>query len=104
MPTSVLLHFEVESARRGDLLRFFEKAREYYERPGGIRVRLLEHSERPGTFLELVEYENHRSYALDLERMASDPVMIGLLDEWRKLHRAPVVVETYLTASPQPGP
>jgi quinol monooxygenase YgiN len=89
------LRFPVSTHRHGELMAFLARAKPYYEQPGGIRVRLLQGVESPEEFLEIVEYRDQDAYERDQERVAADPGMKALLEEWRGLHSGPLIVEAF---------
>jgi quinol monooxygenase YgiN len=90
---TILLRFAIAQDRDRDLRAFLARARPYYEQPGGIRVRLLQSVDTPGEYVELVEYRDRATYLADQERVASDPGMKALLEEWRALHVGALRVE-----------
>lgn len=101
-PGPVLIHLRVRAApgRRAELMAFLREATPFYERPGGIRMRLLESADDPDRFVEIVEYADGGAYARDQHRVASDPEMRGYLDRWRALlDGGAVEVETWLEVS-----
>jgi hypothetical protein len=91
----LMLRFSVAAENHGALRSFLAKAVPYYERPGGIRVRLLQSINSPDEFLEMVEYRDQGTYERDQRRVETDPLMKELLAEWRQLHARPVSVEVY---------
>lgn len=95
VPMTLFLHFQVSTSRREELIQFVQKASTFYEQPGGIRIRLLERLDRPGEFIEAVEYRDRSAYEADQERVNSDPTMMNLLREWRSMHSGPLTAVTY---------
>lgn len=97
MSHAVELHLRIRVApqNRDALIKFLTRAIPFYERPGGIRVRLLQQREDPCAFIEVIEYLDCDSYERDQERVRSDPAMKAWLDEWRTLLDGPVGIETY---------
>lgn len=89
------LRGRVAPGRRDDLLAFLREAIPFYERPGGIRVRLMWDIADPDRFIEVVEYSDQRSHDLDQVRVAEDPGMKEYLRRWRELLAEPPQVETY---------
>lgn len=89
------LRIKVASGREDELLAFLRRARRLYEAPGGIRVRLLRSLERPGEYIELVEYGDRATYERDQVRVDTDPALIRTLDEWRSLLEDRAAVEAY---------
>jgi quinol monooxygenase YgiN len=91
------LHLRGRAApgRRADLLTFLRDAIPFYERPGGIRVRLLWDLTDPDRFIEVVEYADQNAYELDQARVNSDPEMQDYLRRWRAFLAGPPQIETY---------
>jgi hypothetical protein len=85
--------------RRADLVAFLREAIPFYERPGGIRVRLLWDVSDPDRFIEVVEYADQDSYDRDQVRVDSDVDMQDYLGRWRALLAGPPEVETYRVSS-----
>jgi hypothetical protein len=96
----IQLRARVAAGRWDDLVAFLHKAIAYYEKPGGIAVRLLRDAEDLDAFIEVIEYENDASYVADQRRVDTDPVMIALLEEWRGLLAGPVDVQTLRDETP----
>ncbi len=67
------------------LVEFLRDAIPFYERPGGIRMRLLRCHESPDEFIEVVEYDDTEVFERDRLRVASDPAMREVLARWRSL-------------------
>ncbi len=91
----ILLKGRVRPGRREDLVRFLRDAVPCYERPGGIRTRLLRDVDDPDAFIELIEYADRGTYERDQQRVATDPEMRGYLERWRALLADAPLVETY---------
>ena len=85
--------------RRADLVAFLHEAVPFYERPGGIRVRLLWDVSDPDRFVEVVEYADQDVHDRDQVRVDSDAQMQDYLRRWRALLAEPPEVETYRVAS-----
>lgn len=96
-PGRVVLDLEISVAepRLTDLLAFLRRAVPFYEQPGGIRVTLLRDDQRPGRYIERVEYADESAFELDQRRVAEDEHMKGLLAEWRGLLQEPPIVRVY---------
>jgi hypothetical protein len=89
------LRGRVAAGRRDELLAFLAVAIPFYERPGGIRVRLLWDVADPDRFIEVVEYIDQETHGRDQVRANEDPEMLALLSQWRELLTGPPQVETY---------
>lgn len=87
--------------RRADLVDFLAEAIPFYERPGGIRVRVLWDTADPDRFVEIIEYADQAAHDRDQLRVERDPQMRGYLERWRALLDAPPQVETYEVDTPQ---
>ena len=98
-PGRVVLDLEISVAepRLADLLAFLRRAVPFYEQPGGIRVTLLRDDQRPGRYIERVEYVDEAAFAFDQRRIAEVEQMKALLAEWRGLLQEPPVVRVYRT-------
>lgn len=94
------LRVRVTPGRRADFLAFLREAVPYYERPGGITVRLLEDLNDDHRFIELVLYDNEDVYRRDQERVEHDPEMQPWLARWRALLAEPPIVEVYRLKDP----
>ena len=92
---AVVLHLRVHVApdKRDELLSFLRDARDYYEQPGGIHMRLLQDAEDENTLIEVFEYDSVEAYQDDEQRVASDPVMQAVLNKWRSYLKGKPKVE-----------
>jgi hypothetical protein len=97
------LWIRVASARRPDLIAFLREAIPVYERPGGIRVLLLERVGVPEELCEIIEYASRERYEADQERAEKDFEMKALIGRWRTILDGPPVVEVYVHAGPGRG-
>lgn len=93
------LRGRVAPGRRRDLVAFLGEAIPFYERPGGIRIRLLWDVTDPDRFIEVAEYVDQETHDRDQVRVGSDPEMQDYLRRWRSLLAEPPQVETYLVES-----
>ncbi|HRP61898.1 MAG TPA: hypothetical protein PK400_01245 [Phycisphaerales bacterium] len=89
------LHIRTLPGKRDALLTFLRKARLYYESPGGIHMRVLEHREDASRLIEVFEYDTAETYEADEDRVQNDPQMKALLAEWRALLDGPPRVEVW---------
>jgi quinol monooxygenase YgiN len=96
------LRGRVAPGQRADLVRFLREAIVFYERPGGIRVRLLWDLDDPDRFIEVVEYADRDAHDRDQMRVDHDPEMQGYLRRWRALLAEPPQVHTYEVNTPRP--
>ncbi|SDK77983.1 hypothetical protein E3T54_10350 [Cryobacterium sp. Sr8] len=83
------LRGRVAAGRRADLVRLLAEAIPFYERPGGIRVRVLWDLANPDRFVEIIEYADQDSHDRDQLRVEPDPEMIAYLHRWRELLAGP---------------
>ena len=100
-PTRIDLHLRIRirAGQREEFLQYLREAIPFYERPGGIAIRLLEDMTDDHRFIELVLYDDEATYRQDQLRVEQDPVMKRYLDRWRSLLAEPPKVEAYrLTA------
>jgi quinol monooxygenase YgiN len=100
--TAIELHLRIRlrPGEREAFLAFLHEAVPFYESPGEIRVRLLESSDDPDRFIELVEYATEEAFQQDRHRVEHDPVMKALLARWRALLAEPPAVEVYRVTPP----
>ncbi|MGE5156013.1 MAG: hypothetical protein ACM3JP_00780 [Betaproteobacteria bacterium] len=89
------LRGRVAPGRRDDLIAFLAEAIPFYERPGGIKVRLLWDVADQDKFIEAVEYADQDTYDRDQTRVEVDTEMVEYLRRWRDLLTGPPQVETY---------
>lgn len=82
-------------------MEFLREAIVFYERPGGIRVRLLWDLDDPDRFIEVVEYADRDTHDRDQVRVDQDPEMQGYLRRWRALLAEPPHVHTYEVDTPR---
>lgn len=101
-PGRIDLHLRIRVApgRRDEFLAFLREAIPFYERPGGIEVRLLEDMNDDHRFIELVLYDDEDVYLEDQERVEHDPENRRYLERWRSLLAEPPVVEVYRLTMP----
>lgn len=88
------------AGRRDDLIAFLAEAIPFYERPGGIRVRVLWDLADPDRFVEVIEYADQDAHDRDQLRVQSDPEMLAYLHRWRGLLAGPPQIETYRVTPP----
>lgn len=93
----IVLHLagRVPAGGRPALESFLAQAREFYERPGGIRVRLQWDRVEPTRFVEIMEYADEATYLADQERVARDPEMAAWLSRWHALLDGPIEVSVW---------
>lgn len=93
----VILHLTIRAAhgRRSELIEFLRSAIPFYEQPRGIKIRLLQSTEDPDSFVEIVEYESWDKYHEDARRVEDDKEMQSYLDKWRSLLFAQAKTEVY---------
>ncbi|BCJ56076.1 hypothetical protein Asp14428_75510 [Actinoplanes sp. NBRC 14428] len=98
----VIIHLigRVLPGRWNDLVSFLRDAIPFYERPGGITVRLLRDEADPDAFIEVIEYDSEHAYAADQRRVEADPEMIARLREWHGLLAGDLEVRTFAEVTP----
>ena len=96
------LHLRGRAAagRREELLAFLAEAIPFYEKPGGIRVRLLWDLDDEDRFVEVVEYADAQAHDRDQQRVEHDPQMRQYLKRWRELLDGAPEVVTYRVGTP----
>jgi hypothetical protein len=90
------LRVRVSAHRRTEFLEFLREAIPVYERPGGIRVRLLQEADDAEAFCEMIEYDSTELFELDQHRVENDPDMKRLIARWREIIGGPPVVDHYV--------
>jgi len=90
---SLYLRGEIKGSR-AEFEQFLQQARLTYERPGGIRVRLLWDVRETKRFVEIIEYADRESFEADQVRVQQDPEMIELLEQWQGLLQGKVEVQS----------
>lgn len=58
-------------------------------------MRLLQDTNDPMSFIELIEYESQQDFELDQIRVQEDPDQVRLIQEWRELLAEPPIVEIW---------
>lgn len=93
----IVLHLagRVPIGGRPALESFLAEAKPFYERPGGIRVRLQWDRAEPTRFVEIMEYADEATYLADQERVAGDPEMGAWLRRWHALLDGPIEVSVW---------
>lgn len=92
---TLYLHIRPSPGKHDALFAFLRKARSYYESPGGIRMRVLQHREDQSRLVEVFEYDTVEIYEADEDRVQNDPQMKALLAEWRSLLDGPPRAEVW---------
>ncbi len=100
MPTTrprIVLHLELscQEPSGADLIAFLRKAVPFYEMLPGVKIRLLRSIDRPGRFIEVVEYETDDAFESDRARVSGDERMARFLSQWRELLAEVPGVEHY---------
>jgi hypothetical protein len=89
------LQFACREPVGGDLTAYLRRAIPFYQSIPGVSVRLLRSLDRPGQFLEIIEYADEDAFRADEKRVADDERMHSLLAQWRELLTEPPVVEHF---------
>lgn len=93
----IILHLSirVKAEKQIALVSFLQEALPFYEKPSGIKIRLLQNRRDPEQFLEIVEYDNPEIFEQDNERVNFDVEMNSYLERWRALLASEAEVEIY---------
>jgi quinol monooxygenase YgiN len=93
----VVIHLRIRAQdyNHEPLLRFLRTAVPFYERAGGISIRLFQNVDDPSRFIEIVEYENQQAHDRDQVRVVSDRQMQSYIQSWHAILDGPPEVETY---------
>ena len=96
------LHLRGRAApgRRAELVAFLREAIPVYERPAGIRVRVLWDTADPDRFVEVIEYVDRATHDRDQQRVDTEPEMVEYLRRWRDLLAESAQIETYEVDTP----
>lgn len=84
-----------------ELAVYLSKAVPFYRSVAGVNVRLLRSLDRPGRFVEIIEYATDEAFRADQARVANDQQMQDLLAEWRGLLVEPPQVEHFVEITPE---
>lgn len=84
-----------------ELTGYLSKAVPFYRNVGDVDVRLLRSLDKPGHFVEIIEYATEEAFQADQDRMAHDKQMQDLLAEWRGLLVDPPQVEHFADITPE---
>lgn len=98
------LRVRVKPENRAAFEEFLREAIPVYERPGGIRVRVVQALHDHTELIEIVEYADRRTYEEDQQRVENDAEQTALLARWRQLLDGPPKVEFWGDASAQCTP
>lgn len=96
---TLYLEGRVPPGGQDSLVLFLLQAREFYEAPGGIRVRLQWDDDDPCRFREIMEYADRATYEADQRRVREDPEMIAWLGRWHALLEGDVTVRAFVEHS-----
>jgi hypothetical protein len=78
-----------------DLTAYLRKAVPFYRSLSGVNVTLLRSLDRPGRFVEIIEYATEEAFRADQARVADDKQMQSFLAQWRELLTEPPEVEHF---------
>lgn len=93
------LRIRVKPEHRAMFESFLREAIPCYERPGGIRVRVVQGLDDPNELIEIIEYADRPTFESDQHRVEHDPELRELLGRWRHLLDGPPKVERWIDAS-----
>ena len=89
------LRIRLRAGEREAFFSFLKEAIPFYERHGDSRIRLLQSSDDPLCFIEIVEYASQEAYERGEYEVENDPEMQSYLQRWRALLAEPPVVELW---------
>jgi len=93
-----ILHIKTRtpSADETTLLKTMMKNKlQMYKAFGDTQVRLLRNADNQAQFLQVIEYTTDRTFELNRQKIASDPIMHNYLQAWRTLFPGAVEVDVY---------
>ncbi len=92
----VHLHVKIKPQDRAAFFEFLHEAIPFYERDGETRMSLIEDTNEPNSFVEIVEYQTEAAYQRGEEAVRNDPETLEYLARWRALLIGPPVVTEFI--------
>jgi hypothetical protein len=89
------LKVRTPTADASQLLPFMKATSSFYQALGPARFRFLHNVDDPAQFLMEIEYETHEALELNRQKVASDPMVRGIIQGWRALTAGAVEVDVY---------
>jgi quinol monooxygenase YgiN len=89
------LQFDCREPTGHDLTMYLRQAVPFYQSLRGVNVRLLRSLDRPGRFVEIIEYADEEAFLADKNRVSHDEQMQSFLAQWRELLTEPAAVEHF---------
>ena len=77
------------------LLPFMQATSSFYQALGPARFRFLHNVDDPAQFVMEIEYETPEALELNRQKVASDPMVRGIIMGWRTLTASAVEVDVY---------
>ena len=77
------------------LTTMMKNALPMYQAFGDTQVRLLRNADNQAQFLQVIEYTTDRTFELNRQKIAGDPIMHNYLQAWRTLFTGAVEVDVY---------
>jgi hypothetical protein len=93
-----ILHVKIKtpSADATTLLTTMMKnALPLYKTFGNGQIRLLRNADNQTQFLQVIEYETDRTFELNRQKLASEPIMHNYLQAWRTLFPGAIEIDVY---------
>jgi hypothetical protein len=92
-----VLHFRfaLPSADPQHLLAMINSSAPLFEVFGSVSVRLLQNSDEPARFIQVIEYETPKDLESSRQRIASDPRVQAYLQIWRQTLGGAIDIEVY---------
>ncbi|MFY9600178.1 MAG: hypothetical protein WB540_03920 [Pseudolabrys sp.] len=66
-----------------------------YKAFGDAQVRLLRNADNQTQFLQVIEYQTDRTFELNRQKLASDPIIYNYLQAWRTLFPGAIEIDVY---------
>src|SRR5438105_15819085 len=89
------LRFTMPSADPAQLLSLVSASKPFYEMFGGTVVRLIQHVDDPGKFIQVIEYDIPETAELNRQRFAGDPRLQTYLQAWRAMLPGGIEIDVF---------
>jgi hypothetical protein len=77
------------------LTTMMKNALPLYKTFGNAQIRLLHNADDQTQFLQVIEYQTDRTFELNRQKLASEPMIHNYLQAWRTLFPGAIEVDVY---------
>jgi hypothetical protein len=92
----LLIKIRTPSADATTLLTtMIKNALPLYKAFGNAQIRLLRNADDQTHFLQVIEYQTDRTFELNRQKLASEPIIHNYLQAWRTLFPGAIEVDVY---------